>query len=196
MCKLNINCTAEDGNCGCHKLPGLSAGNQGAQNNLLFSIISFISTQPEILNAISEGKLDPSMIPKTELPLDPEVPDLSPGSETTELQIILLNDLPNKIFVNRPFSVMVEIIDKNFSQVKFEEPITLQAALVDSLDGTDKFILGQTLTQGVCLFKKLEIPEKVSNCSLSIRVLDRKDIKSLTSSLKVCVKKGNKALKA
>lgn len=195
MCKLNINCTAEDGHCNCHKLPGLSIPIQSVQNNLLFSIISFISTQPEILSAITEGKLDQSMIPNVQNPLEPQSPPSFSISETTELQIILLNDLPNKLFVSRPFSMMVEIIDKNLAQVQFEDPITLQASLVDSSDGTEKFILSQTETRAVGLFKKLEIPEKVNNCSLSIRVLDRNDIKGFSSKIKICLKKVNKEVK-
>lgn len=189
MCKLNIYCTEEDGLCNCHKLTSLPIGNQKVQNNLLSSIITFISTQPEVLAAMSDGKIDSALIQSIQSPLDPPYNPEIPKSETTELQIMLLNDLPDKIFVGRPFSLMVEIVDKYLNQVKFEESIKLQVALVSRADENKEIVLGEIETCGVGLFKKVEIPEKVINYWLTVKAPERKDIAVLRNKVKICVKK-------
>lgn len=189
MCKLNIYCTAEDGLCNCHKLAGIPAPNQKVQNNLLSSIITFISTQPEVLAAISDGKIDPALIQSIQSPLDPPYEPAPPKSETTELHISLLNDLPDKIFVGRPFSLMVEIVDKHLTQVKFDDPIRLQVALSSRADENKEILLGEIETCGVGLFKKIEVPERVLNYSLTVKALGRPDIGMLRNKVKICVKK-------
>jgi hypothetical protein len=189
MCKLNILCSAEDGKCNCHKQKSDLLTSPKPHSNLLCSILSFISSQPEVLKAMTEGKVNPEEIPS--VPISPlEIPLTETQDVKEGLSVNLLNDLPSKIFVQKPFSLMIEIVDSKFNRVNFDEPVVFQVALVRKNDQSDFVVLGTCESNGIALFKRLEVLEKTENCLLVVRTPNRPDICYFAADVKIFNKKG------
>ena len=188
MCKLNILCSQEDGKCNCHNRKPDNFSSSKASSNLLCSILSFISSQPEVIKSMKEGKIDQDL---SSVPLFPLEISENLATETKEgLTVNLLNDLPSKIYVNKPFSLMIEIVDGRFNRVQFDEMVLFEVALVRKDDGSDVGLLGSCESTGIALFKRLVVEQKTENCLLVVRTPNRKDICYFSADVKVFMKKG------
>lgn len=140
---------------------------------------------------MKEGKIDQDL---SSIPLVPLEISENLVTETKEgLSLNLLNDLPSKIYVNKPFSLMIEIVDSGFNRVQFDEMVLFEVAIVRKDDRSDLALLGSCETNGIALFKRLILGEKTENCLLVVRTPNRKDICYFSADVKVFMKKGKES---
>ena len=197
MCKLNILCKQADGKCNCSQKSTIVAENQSQYNGLLCSILAYIKDQPDIMRALSESNKVPvddmtssviDMNPTITLRESPPT-EYSSLEEGDELSINLLSSLPSKITLGRGFSLMAEIVDKNFLRVPLTKPLIFQVLLIGKNDNQEKALLAEVETTGVALFKKLVIDENIPDCLLSIRIKENPKIASKSLKIKFKPKK-------
>jgi hypothetical protein len=191
MCKINILCKQLDGQCNCHKQNIRALENTRPHSGLLCSILSYIKDQPEILKSLSEtSQVSIDNILSKFSSIDNEFENTSPTQASlqdgaTDLQVNIINDLPNRIIVGKTFPLMAEITDKYLVKADILCSETFQVVLVGKKDGLDKLVLGEVKTDGVALFRKVRIDEEVGECNLVVRIKGKSEITQYCQEIEV-----------
>ncbi|OMJ77297.1 hypothetical protein SteCoe_23120 [Stentor coeruleus] len=193
MCKLNILCKQQDGQCNCYQKNHRSLVNSQSQNGLLSSILNFIKDQPEIIKSLSET---------SKIPIDEVLASFSSINQASiddsyikdetnthygiaDLQINILSDIPNRIIVGKSFPIMAEVVNKSIVKVDLSEPETFQVVLVGKNDGLDKLVVAEEVTRGIALFRKIVINQEISQCALVVRIKGKSEITQFCQDIKI-----------
>lgn len=193
MCKLNILCKQQDGQCNCHQKNPRALGNSQYNSGLLCSILTFIKDQPEIIKSLSETSNVPidqilasfSGMDQASIEDSSMTDEVSTHCGTADLQINILSDIPNRVVVGKSFPIMAEVVNKSIVKVDLSEPKTFQVVVVGRNDGLDKLVVAEEVAVGVALFRKIVVDREISECSLVVRIKGKSEITQFCQDIEI-----------
>ena len=180
MCKLNLHCSKDDGECNCHKSGSQLIQSNKTSNSLLCSILSLIKAQPEIMEALSTKKQESLDLLET-----PSLNSISLTTQDTlaQYKVNIISEVPSVLILGRGFPLMAEIVDCSSNRADFGE-VSFKATLEDD-DGNEKVVLGQVKSSQTAFFRKLVVTCEDSDLNLVISAEGKDDIAAFKKKIRI-----------